>query len=250
MSTDADATTSTPACPSQPYRQPRPYGGKAGEDVDQWLTHYERVSKSNKWDANDRLTNVVLSLTDTALAWYENHEDALTTWSIFVEELKSCFSDATSKKKRAEFSLTQRAQPSGETCTAYIEEILKLCKTQNPCMSEEDTVGHLLKGIAEDVYNFLIGKDNLSSASDVIRHCRTFETWKMRRITKFRRLSNVATVATVDVSSSSDLASTIRQMFREELLQREELTSPHNVSRVPAQRKIPAYQALFQHGSP
>lgn len=252
MSTDADAATSTPACPSQPYRQPRPYGGKAGEDVDQWLTHYERVSKSNKWDANDRLTNVVFSLTDTALVWYENHEDALTTWSIFVEELKSCFSDAAAKKKRAEFTLAQRAQLSGETCTAYIEEILKLCKTVNPCMSEEDKVGHLLKGIAEDVYNFLIGKDNLSSVSDVIRHCRTFETLKMRRITtKFGRLSNVATVATIDVSSSSDLASTIRQIVREELLRREELTSspPRFASACSAQDPsmpgpVPAWQSV------
>ncbi|KAH8038352.1 hypothetical protein HPB51_001135 [Rhipicephalus microplus] len=54
--------------------------------------------------------------------------------------------------------------------------------------------------------------------TDVISHCRTFETLKMRRITpKFGRLPNVTTVASVDKYTPLDLASTIRQIVREEL---------------------------------
>lgn len=37
-------------------------------------------------------------------------------------------------------------------------------------MPEEDKVGHILKGIAEDVYNFLIGKESLTSMSEVVKH--------------------------------------------------------------------------------
>lgn len=157
------------------------------------------------------------------MVWYDNHADALTTWACFVEEIKKCFGDSDAKKKRAELTLAQRAQLPGETCTTFIEEVLKLCKTINPRMTEEDKVGHLLKGIAEDVYNFLIGKDNLETVSDVIRHCRTFEALKTRRITpKFGRLANVTTVASVDTSSPTDLSATIRQIVREELLRHEE----------------------------
>lgn len=35
-------------------------------------------------------------------------------------------------------------------------------------MCQKTKVGNLLNGIAEDVYNFFIGKDNLYSVSDVI----------------------------------------------------------------------------------
>ncbi|KAH8031389.1 hypothetical protein HPB51_016573 [Rhipicephalus microplus] len=67
--------------------------------------------------------------------------------------------------------------------------------------------------------------DNLNTVSDVIRHCRTFEALKTRRITpKFGRLANVTTVASVDASPQTDLSATIRQIVREELLRHEEQT--------------------------
>lgn len=82
-----------------------------------------------------------------------------------------------------------------------------------------------MKGIAEDVYNFLISKESLTSVSDVIRHCRTFETLKQRRITpKFGRLANVTTVASVETTPTVDLATTIRQIVREELCKHESMT--------------------------
>lgn len=84
-------------------------------------------------------------------------------------------------------------------------------------MTEEDKVGHLLKGIADDVYNFLIAKGDLNAVCDVIRHVRTFETLKTRRITpKFGRLANVPSVASIE-DNFMDLSSTIRQIVREEL---------------------------------
>lgn len=80
-------------------------------------------------------------------------------------------------------------------------------------MPDEDKVGHLLKGIAEDVYNFLISED-VATPSDLRRHCRTFEALKTRQISpKFGWLDNVTTVATVasaDVAASDDLAAVVR----------------------------------------
>lgn len=129
------------------------------------------------------------------------------------------------QKRNAQSTPWHREHSNQGRRTAYIEEILKLCKQANARMSEEDKVGHLLKGIAEDVYNFLIGKDSLASVSDVMKHCHTFEALKTRRITsKFGRLANVTTVASIDMSSSFDLASTIRQIVREELDRHTETT--------------------------
>lgn len=227
MATEQNTLTSSASAspvPIQHYREPRTFSAKAEEDVDEWLTHYERVSQYNNWNAASQLRNVVFFLAGTALVWYDNHADMLTTWTRFVEEIKKCFGDSDAKRKRAELTLAQRAQVPGETCTTYIEEILKLCRTVNPQMTEEDKVGHVVKGIAEDVYNFLIGKENLHTVSELIRHCRTFEALKTRRITpKFGRLANVTTVASVDTSPPlPDLSSAIRQIVREELQRHDE----------------------------
>lgn len=211
-------STSTPTSSAPQLRDARPFAGRPDEDVEAWLIHYKRVSAANKWDVASQLSNVVFFLTDTALVWYENHEEKLTTWDRFVSEIKERFGDSTTQKKRAEQTLMQRAQVPGETCTTYIEEVIKLCRMVDSGMTEEDKVGHILKGIAEDVYSFLIAKDTLTSVADVIRHCRTFEQLKTRRITpKFGRLANVTTVASIESNQPLDLASTIRQIVREEL---------------------------------
>ena len=224
MSEDGDAERGTPVTSHwQHHREPRTFAGKSGEDVDEWITHYERVSRYNRWDPTVKLANVVFFLEATALIWYDNHEESFTNWDRFIDEIRKCFGDASAKKKLAEQTLLQRAQVPGETCTTYIEDVVKLCKLVNPRMAEEDKVGHLLKGIAEDVYTFLISKDSLDSTADVIRHCRTFEALKLRRITpKFGRLANVTSVASVDATATVSMADMIRQIVREELLRHED----------------------------
>lgn len=237
MASDGNNDNVPPASsiPWQPYIEPRTFAGQPGEDVDAWLSFYQRASRFNGWNATGQLNNVGLFLKGTASVWFENHEESLTTWQTFVDEIRKCFGDPAAKKKRAEQTLMQRAQVPGETCTTYIEEVLKLCKALDPRMTEEDKVGHLLKGIAEDVYQFLIAKDSLESVSDVIMHCRTFEALKARRITpKFGRLANVTNVASVDVlPAPSDLASVIRQVVREELDRREATSLPTPKAREP-----------------
>lgn len=235
MNLDGDIQQPVARAPSFHYREPRTFTGKPGDDVEEWLSHYQRVSRANGWNAASQLSHVGLFLDGSALVWFENHEDTLTTWDQFMEEIKKCFGDPATKKKRAEQMLSQRAQACGETCRTYIEEVLKLCKCVDTNMTEEDKVGHILKGIAEDVYHFLIGKESLESVADVIGHCRTFEALKTRRITtKFGRLANVTTVATVDVCQDSvptDLSSTIRLIVREEL--RRHLYAPLNAREPP-----------------
>lgn len=232
-------------------REPRTFSGKADEDVEEWLKHYQRVSKYNRWDQVMQLANVVFYLAGTALLWFENHEEALATWEQFVEEIKQCFGDSISKKKKAEQTLAQRAQIPGETCTTYIEEVLKLCSIVCPQMSEEDKVGHLLKGIAEDVYNFLITKEDLASAADVVRHCRAFETLKTRRITpKFGRLANVTTVASLDISATEDIAAVVRRIVREELDQQFQKMGHESRPRLYADPVPVNNQCALQHAPP
>lgn len=145
------------------------------------------------------------------------------------------------KEEKAEQTLAQRAQVPGETCTTYIEDVLKLCGLANSDMTDEDKVGHLLKGIAEDVYSFLITKETLPTPADVIRHCRAFEALKIRRVTpKFGRLANVTTVASVDVGHPADIASIVRRIIREEFAQ-QPLVSGNGAAYSPSMRTDAVY---------
>ncbi|KAH8037253.1 hypothetical protein HPB51_009696 [Rhipicephalus microplus] len=86
--------------------------------------------------------------------------------------------------------------------------------------------------------------DDLTSASDVQHHCRTFEKLKTRRIApKFGRLANVTTVASVDMSPPTDLAATIRTIVREELQRqvgRVDETIPHPPTNPPYYTAAPS----------
>ncbi|KAH8040516.1 hypothetical protein HPB51_011212 [Rhipicephalus microplus] len=50
MPEEAAVSRTAPSGPLPYYRVPPPFGGKAEEGVDAWLTKYKRVGKSNSWD--------------------------------------------------------------------------------------------------------------------------------------------------------------------------------------------------------
>ncbi|KAH8023785.1 hypothetical protein HPB51_016839 [Rhipicephalus microplus] len=77
----------------------------------------------------------------------------------------------------------------------------------------------IFSGIAEDVYSFLITKENLNTPSTFRQQCRAFEALKTRRILpKCGRLDNVPTVASMNVATCEDIPFLVRRVVREELV--------------------------------
>lgn len=109
----------------------RTFTGESDDDVEDWLAHYQRVSKYNRWDPTVKIINVAFSLTGTALLWLGNQEDALTNYAWFVDEITKCFVDSLVKKKGDEQSFPQRLQVPGDMCMKYIEEVVRLCRLVN-----------------------------------------------------------------------------------------------------------------------
>lgn len=65
-------------------------------------------------------------------------------------------------------------------------------------MNEEEKVGHVLKGIADDAFNLLLCKD-CTTVDAIIKECRRFEQAKSRRIThQFARLPNTAATSSCE----------------------------------------------------
>ncbi|GFS40615.1 CCHC-type domain-containing protein [Trichonephila inaurata madagascariensis] len=83
-------------------------------------------------------------------------------------------------------------------------------------MTENEKVSHLMKGVAEDVYQSLLVKD-ISCTSNFIKECQRIEEMNQRRIVKhrFTRLPNVVPV--VSIGEHEDLVSLIRHIVKEEV---------------------------------
>lgn len=199
-------------------REASTFSGKRGDDPDAWILEYQRVSDVNGWDDSFRLANVIFYLSGTAKIWFENHEDDILSWDEFKKQLTAIFGNTHHRRKEAESILATRAQLSNESCTDYIENILKLCRIINPEMPENEKVGHLLKGIAEDVFNFITLRD-VSSVRGLTEETRKFEALRRNRIAPpaITRLPNVVPTLAAVHSSAEDLESLIRRIVRDEV---------------------------------
>ncbi|UYV83580.1 MORF4L1 [Cordylochernes scorpioides] len=195
-------------------RNPSMFSGEGSEDPHNWLKKYERVAKHNQWDETLCLANVYFYLTGTALKWFENNEESILTWTEFMSQLKSVFGKNENLRLRAEKTLKTRAQLKGESTEFYIQDVLRLCKEVDPHMNEQDKISHLMKGIAEELYQALLPRD-AHTTQQFVTECRRIEALHCKRVTptRYERLPNVASLS--DHDDRADLSSMIRQIVRE-----------------------------------
>ncbi|GFV45589.1 CCHC-type domain-containing protein [Trichonephila clavipes] len=105
-------------------------------------------------------------------------------------------------------------QRSGENTQSYIQSVLGLCQEVNPLMKEDEKVSHLMKGVAEDIYQALLTRE-INDTANFIRCCNYIEDMKQKRVgrPRFERLPNVVPVASR--MDETDLVSLIRTIVRE-----------------------------------
>ncbi|XP_077484186.1 uncharacterized protein LOC144094138 [Amblyomma americanum] len=200
MTTDS-APPSAPATPTVVVAHPRDPGtfcGTDGVDVEDWLSLYERISQHNRWDATLMLANVIFYLAGTARVWFETHEEEIATWDACKQKLRGLFGKPVGRQLAAKKELAARAQTATESYITYIQDVLALCRKVDPNMTEDDKVGHIPKGIADDAFHLLLCRD-CSTVDSVLQVCRRFEQAKHRRIAhRFDRLPNTAARSTCE----------------------------------------------------
>jgi hypothetical protein len=117
-------------------------GGK--EDVKQWLEDIEQLFDTAQIPDSHKLDLISYSLRGEARRWYKNTKASLTSWPIFVKELKeaflSPFHDELAFKK-----LESYTQGINQPVRSFYNEVLKLCTETDPEMSESMKLRHLLK---------------------------------------------------------------------------------------------------------
>ncbi|UYV65600.1 hypothetical protein LAZ67_3004808, partial [Cordylochernes scorpioides] len=200
----------------QPFRNPSIFTGERNQNPEKWLKEFHRVARYNCWDDSMCLANVYFFLQGTAHRWYENVEEKINSWDIFVKMFSQNFGHHVTQKDQLAENLKTRAQGKEETSDSYLQDVLHLCREVNPAMMENEIVAHLTKGISEEIYQSIIILD-IASIDEFIKWCRKIEASNKKRVNKrvvFDRLPNVAAIDSADSESMEDL---IRRIVREEV---------------------------------
>ncbi|GFV92513.1 CCHC-type domain-containing protein [Trichonephila clavipes] len=212
MPTEQEAKPAVVTPSLQQWRSPSTFRGAPGEDPLKWLKEQ----------------------------WYVNNEDALDSWEAFKNGLSGLFGDRQKYTRRAEEQLKGRAQRSGESTQSYTQSVLGLCQEVNPLMKEDEKVSHLMKGVAEDIYQALLTRE-INDTASFIKWCNYIEDMKQKRVgrPRFERLPNVVPVASL--TDETDLVSLIRTIIVQDEVER--VLAP--VSTKPTEtRPRPTYAAV------
>ena len=205
------------ACPGVlPLRHPPIFSGTDGQDVEDWLAIYHKVSAANKWDDADKLTYVSFYLAGVASLWLRNHEADITNWASFKTAFSEVFDRPAVRKLRAEQRLRERAQQPGENFTSYIEDVVDLCKRVNPSMLEADKIKQILKGIADDAFQMLLAKDP-QTVAELVSLCQSFDELRKQCTQTRRSLEQRDSIAALTLGDQDSMLAQIKQFVREEV---------------------------------
>ncbi|XP_077548319.1 uncharacterized protein LOC144161538 [Haemaphysalis longicornis] len=158
MTRESANTAANPAPPqciiTTRQRDPPSFAGLRGEDIEEWLDIYERVSAFNRWDDRAKLQNVSWSLDKAAKTWFFNNEHRIADWPDFTGQIRQKFGSSAARSDAAKKQLDDRVQHAQEMYTSYIEDVLALCRRVNGDMPEADrtsTTEHCIETDGPDI---------------------------------------------------------------------------------------------------
>ncbi|CAF1509730.1 unnamed protein product, partial [Rotaria sordida] len=110
-----------------------------------------------------RLDLISYSLRGDALQWFKNNKSALTTWSIFVQEIKKAFTSSFSEELAFK-TLESYTQGENQSIRNFYNEVLKLCNAADSGMSESTKLKNLLNKVKPSIQLEVRKKKSKSTA--------------------------------------------------------------------------------------
>lgn len=173
------------------------------------------MSTHNRQDDTVKLANVVFFLKNTALQWFENHEEQITSWDNFIRSITDNFGQPDSRRQQAQDGLAHRVQSCSESATTYIQDILRLCGRANPHMTDDEKIGHLYKGIAENLF-YAISPKEPKTVKNFVAYTKQYQELLDRRIAA-TSINHASGIPSLTPPVHADLNAYIREGVQEEL---------------------------------
>ncbi|CAF3293289.1 unnamed protein product, partial [Rotaria socialis] len=164
-------------------------GGK--DNVQQWIEEMEHLFEIAHIQDATKLDFVSYSLRGDALAWFRNHKSSLTSWKVFVLELKKAFTSSF-HEELAFKKLEAYSQGENQLICNFFNEILKLCKEADNTMSETTKLKHLLNKTKPSI-QFEVRKKKPTSTTEFLQFAKEVE-----------ELIQLSNLSTSQIESMSD----------------------------------------------
>ncbi|CAF1356404.1 unnamed protein product [Rotaria sordida] len=146
-------------------------GGK--DDVMKWLDDIEHLFDVAHISDPNKLDLISYSLRGEALRWFQNTKDTLTSWEIFVSELKRTFTSSY-HAELAFKKLEVYTQAENQSIRNFYNEVIKLCKEADPAMSESAKLRYLLNKTKPTI-QFEVRRKKPTTTKEFLEHAKEIE---------------------------------------------------------------------------
>ncbi|CAF4840330.1 unnamed protein product [Rotaria sp. Silwood1] len=119
-------------------------------DVIKWLEEIDHLMQIAHVPECNRLDLISYSLRGDALQWYRNNRSTLTSWSLFVQEIKKAFTSSFCEELAFK-TLESYTQSANQSVRNFYNEVIKLCKQADPSMSESTKLKNLLNKVKPSI---------------------------------------------------------------------------------------------------
>lgn len=179
--------------PTTARATPRLYDGKT--PWREYLSHFQRVSRVNRWDDTQRLDFLWIHLTGEALSYVENlTPEQTTTYAALCQVLEGRFGD----QQRAEVfksELRSRRRKTGESLPALAQDISRLVQRAYPEIGrpgiEELAVEKFREALPDHEQRMAVYQSKAKTLDQAVKAALDTESWQIsetRRTTATTRL--------------------------------------------------------------
>jgi hypothetical protein len=141
---------------------PPTFSGSPGEDVNAFLSKFNRIAAANAWDEETKIRLMPCFLTGTAGRWlnafadYDPENGTIEgNWHEFCRSIKTAFRGAWATELK-ECELRERKQGPNEPIDDYFYDVRALCREVNPEMNDLEIVRQLIKGLRPELVRVVV----------------------------------------------------------------------------------------------
>ncbi|CAF3168047.1 unnamed protein product [Rotaria socialis] len=122
------------------------YSGKPDQNADEWLKELTSTFRMADINESQAIKIIPIFFEGPAKQWYLENNTTFESWSVFKAEFLHTYS-SPALKQLASHRLRTRQQRIDEPVNEYYTDIMKLCKTVDPNMTDVSKIDHLYHGI-------------------------------------------------------------------------------------------------------
>ncbi|XP_032236843.2 uncharacterized protein LOC116601139 [Nematostella vectensis] len=134
--------------------KPPTFSGDGIEDVNDFITRFQRMTEFYRWDDERKLRALPLYLTGNASVWFNSHpRAALNTWDAALAQLKNHFDSGASQWLLRQ-QLDQRVQGKFEPLAQYTADIRRLC--QRLKLPKSEWLHQFVRGLRRPLKEYVV----------------------------------------------------------------------------------------------